>query len=47
MLLSKAFMEYSYDMQDVYKKIEDYNPNKKRKILIILDDMTADMINSK
>ena len=47
MLLSKAFMEYSYDMQDVYKKIEDYNPNEKRKILIILDDMTADMINSK
>ena len=26
---SKAFMEYSNDMQDVYKNIEDYNPNKK------------------
>ena len=29
----KAFMEYSNDMQDVYKNIEDYNPIKKRKIL--------------
>ena len=33
-------------MQDVYKNIEDYNPiKKKRKVLIILDDMIADMIN--
>ena len=31
---SKAFMEYSYDMQDFYKNIEDYNPGKKREILI-------------
>ena len=43
----KAFMEYSNDMQDVYKNIEDYNPNKKHKILIIFDDMIADMINNK
>ena len=41
----KAFMEYSNDMQDVYKNIEDYNPGKKRKILIVFDDMIADMIN--
>ena len=33
-------------MQDVYKNIEDYNPNKKRKILIVFDDMIADMINN-
>ena len=33
-------------MQDVYKNIEDYNPNKKRKVLIIFDDMIADMINN-
>ena len=33
-------------MQDVYKNIEDYNPGKKRKILIIFDDMIADMINN-
>ena len=43
----KAFMEYSNDMQDVYKNIEDYNPIKKRKVLIVFDDMIADMINNK
>ena len=43
----KAFMEYSNDMQDVYKNIEDYNPGRKRKILIVFDDMIADMINKK
>ena len=42
----KAFMEYSNDMKDVYKNIEDYNPIKKRKILIVFDDMIADMINN-
>ena len=42
----KTFMEYSNDMQDVYKNIEDYNPIEKRKVLIIFDDMTADMINN-
>ena len=40
-------MEYSNDMQDVYKNIEDYNPIKKRNVLIIFDDMIADMINNK
>ena len=39
-------MEYSNDMQDVYKNIEEYNPIKKRKILIVFDDMIADMINN-
>ena len=33
-------------MQDVYKNIEDYNPIKKRKILIVFHDMIADMINN-
>ena len=42
----KAFMEYSNDMQDVYRNIEDYNPIKKRKVLIVFDDMIADMINN-
>ena len=43
-------MEYSNDMQDVYKNIEDYNPGKKRKILLIVEyvkHMIADMINNK
>ena len=43
---AKAFMEYSNGMQDVYKNIEEYNPIKKRKVLIVFDDMTADMINN-
>ena len=42
----KAFVEYSNDMQDVHKNIEDYNPIKKRKIIIVFDDMIADMINN-
>ena len=43
----KAFVEYSNHMQDIYKNIEYYNPNKKRKVLIVFDDMIADMINNK
>ena len=42
----KVFIDCSNDMQDVYKKIEDYNPNKKRKVLIVFDDMIPDMINN-
>ena len=42
----RAFMEYSNDMQDVYKNIEDYNPIKKRKILIVFDDVIAGMISN-
>ena len=34
-------------MQDVYKNIEEYNVDTKRKILIVFDDMIADMINNK
>ena len=43
----KAFIEYSNDMQDVCKNINEYNIDKKRKILIISDDMIADMNNNK
>ena len=34
-------------MQDVYKNIEEYNADKERKMLIVIDDMIADMINKK
>ena len=44
---SKAFIEYSNDIQDVYKSIEEYNTDKEHKILIVFDDMIADMINNK
>ena len=35
----KAFIEYSNDMQDVYKNIDEYNVDKEREILIVFDDM--------
>ena len=44
---SKAFIEYSNDMDDIYKNIEEYNPNKKRKILTVFDDMIVDMPSNK
>ena len=44
---SKAFIEYSNNMPDVYKNIEEYNPDKKHKVLIVFDDMIADMISNK
>ena len=43
----KAFTEFSNDMQDVYKNIEEYNIGKKCKILIVFDDMIDYMINNK
>ena len=43
----KAFIEYSNDMQDVYKYINECNTDKEHKILIVFDDMIADMINNK
>ena len=43
----KAFIEYSTYMDDVYNNINDYNPNRKRKILIAFDVMIADIMNNK
>ena len=43
----EAFIEYSNDMQDVYKNIDEYNIDKERKILIVFDDMIVDIINNK
>ena len=39
-----AFIEYSNTMDDVYNNIDDYNPKRKRKILIVFDDMIADIM---
>ena len=33
-------------MDDIYKNIEEYNPNKKREIIIVFDDMIAYMLCS-
>ena len=43
----KAFLEYSNDKHDVYKNIGEYNVDKEQEILIVFDDMTADMISNK
>ena len=43
----KDFIEYSNDMHNVYKNISHYNPDKKNKILIVFDDVIADMIQNK
>ena len=43
----RAYIEYSSDMYDVYKNIGDYNPYPENKILIVFDDMIADMIKNK
>ena len=40
-------MEHSIDIDDIYKNIEEYNPTKKRKILIVLDDRIANMLSNK
>ena len=42
-----AFIECSNTMDDVYENINDYNPNRKRKILIVFDDMIADIMSKK
>ena len=44
---SKAFIECSDTMGDVYENINDYNPNRRRKILIVFDDMIADIMTYK
>ena len=41
---SKAFIEYSNDLDDIYNNIHEGNPNEKCKILIALDDMIDDML---
>ena len=43
---SKAFMKYSNDMNDLYNSIDEH-PRKKRKVLIVLDDMIAEMTSNK
>ena len=44
---TKVFVEYSNDVDDIYKNNEEYNPNKKQKILIVFCDMIADMLSNK
>ena len=44
----KAFIDYSQTSDDIYENLEDYNPIKKRRVLIVFDDMEyADMESNK
>ena len=42
-----AFIECSNTMDDVYENIYDYSPSRKRKNLIVFDDMIAEVMNNK
>ena len=42
-----AFIECSNTTDDVYENINDYNPSRKRKTLIVFDDMIADSTTNK
>ena len=44
---SKAFIECSNTMNDVYKNIDNYNLNRRKKILIVFDDLIADIMTNK
>ena len=43
----KAFIDCSNTMNDVYENIDLYNPNRRKKVLIVFDDMIADIMTNK
>ena len=44
---SKAFIECSSNMDDIHKNIVEHNSNKKSKILLVVDEMVANMFSNK
>ena len=44
---SKTFIDYSQTINDVYENLKHYDPTKKRKVLIVFDDMTASKQSNK
>ena len=42
----KAFIGCSNDMENISGNIEEYNPNKERKLLVVFDDMIVDMVSN-
>ena len=44
---SNAFIECSNTIDDIYENIDEYNPNKKRKILVVFNEMIADIMSNK
>ena len=43
---SIAFIECFNTMDDIYENVDDYNPRKKRTVLIVFDDMIADIMTN-
>ena len=44
---SKAFIDYSQKIDDVFKHFKDYRQRKKRRVLIVFDDMIVDKKSNK
>ena len=44
LIKKREIIECSNTMDDVYENIHDYNAGRKRKILIVFDDMIADIM---
>ena len=44
---SNTFIEYLSAMDDIYPEIEDYNKKRKRKVLIVFDDMISHVMSDK
>ena len=45
-MILKLFIEHLNDIDDIYVNIEEYNPHRKRKILIVFGDMITDMLRN-
>ena len=43
----REFIEYTAFIDDIYSIIDDYNPSRKRKIIIVSDDMIVDIMTNK
>ena len=43
----KAFIECTNNIDDIYKNMEEYNPNNKHKMLTVFNDMITDMFSNK
>ena len=42
-----VFIDYLQRVDDVYENMKDYNPTRKKRVLIVFDDMTADVESKK
>ena len=43
----KAFTDYSQTIDNVYENLEDFNPTKTRRVLLVFDNIIADMESNK